>query len=236
QIVDGARPRPSGEPLVDPRALSANAPGNMADDKALELLRAYGVPRVEGRTIAAEAQVAAAARTIGFPVALKGLVPGVAHKTERGLVRLGLACEREAEAAAAEMRTREPALVGFRVEPMIADGIEMLAGVKSDVTIGPAVVLGFGGIYAEAMGPPAVELAPLDERLAREMIERADPRGVLAGYRTGRALDRGALAALLVALGRLAWDHRARLAAVDLNPVIVRESGVLALDALVLVR
>ena len=166
-------------------------------------------------------------------MALKGIVPGIAHKTEHGLVRLGLADRAALADAARGMAARTSTLSGFLVQAMAPAGFEMLVGVTTDVHVGPAVVLGWGGVYAEAMAPPVVEVAPLDRALALSMIARLDPKGLLAGYRTGRAMDRDGLAALLVAVSCLAHEQRARVREVDLNPVIVGERSVVAVDALV---
>jgi acyl-CoA synthetase (NDP forming) len=180
--------------------------------------------------------VAEAARSIGYPVALKGLLPECTHKTERGLVRLDLRDDDALRAAARTMAEGAPDLVGFQVQRMVTGGLEFIVGVKSDIHVGPAVVFNFGGIFAEAMGEPAIELAPLDGHRAQAMIDRVDVKGILRGYRTGRTYDRAGLADLLVKVGRLAYANRARLAELDLNPVIVTEAGAVAVDAMVVLK
>ncbi len=225
---------------TQPRSFGAdrmkNLPsGALGDCEAGALLADYGIALIESVEVASGGAPAAAAGRLGFPVALKGVVPGVHHKTEHDLVRLGLADAAAVADAARELAARTPGLSGYVLQPM-AGGVEFIVGVKSDPAIGPAVLLGFGGVLAEAMARRAVELAPLDARVADAMIDAVDARGVLAGYRTGRSLARSALRDLLVALGRLAWEQRARLAEIDLNPVIVDAARAVAVDALVVLR
>ena len=182
------------------------------------------------------ADPAAAAQAFGFPLVLKGIVPGIAHKTEHGLVCVGLNSASAVREAAAAMRKKVPGLTGFAVQPLLGEGIEMIVGVKAEAKVGAVVLLGFGGIYAEAMGAPAVEAAPFSRAAAESMIDRVDRKGILRGYRTGRPYARDQLAELLVAVGRLAGDERRRVAEIDLNPVIVRPGGVAAVDWLVVLR
>ena len=203
----------------------------MAEADAYALLADCGIDVARWRLAATPAEAGAAARTLGGRVALQGQAPGIAHRSEHGLVRLGLDAL-EVEAAAAEMARRAPATESFLVQEMAPKGIEILAGIVTDPHVGPAVVLGFGGIYAEAMGQPAVEVAPVDRPTALAMIARIDRKGIFDGYRTGTALAKDALADLVVALSRLAHEERARLREADLNPVIIGERRALAVDAL----
>jgi acyl-CoA synthetase (NDP forming) len=225
-----ATPAPEAPSRGAARLAAANE-GLMAEAEAYALLADCGIDVARWRLAATPAEAAAAARTLGDRVALKGQAPGIAHKSEHGLVRLNLDAS-EVEAAATEMGRRVPAIESFLVQEMAPKGVEMLAGIVTDPHVGPAVVLGFGGIYAEAMGPPAVEVAPIDGATARAMIARIDRKNVLGGYRTGRALAKDALAELMVSLSRLAHEERARLREADLNPVIVGERRALAVDAL----
>jgi hypothetical protein len=138
------------------------------------------------------ADAVCAATCLKYPVALKGVVLGIAHKTELGLVALDLgtpeavvhACSRMAERAGAR-------LSGFLVQPMVSGGIELVIGVKVDPNVGPAVLLGLGGVFVEAYGPPVVEMAPVSTKTAASMIATLDRKRILSGYRTGRPLDQG---------------------------------------------
>jgi acyl-CoA synthetase (NDP forming) len=230
-----APPPPCLVAAPSPR-LHARPPGPLDEATARQLLADYQVPFVPEVTVPRGADVAAAARPIGYPVALKGVVPNCTHKTERGLVRLDLRDDDALRSAAAAMAGATPDLAGFQVQRMVPGGLEFIVGVKSDIHVGPAMVLNAGGIFVETMGAPAIELAPLDPDRARAMIDRVDAKGILRGYRTGRAYDRAGLADLLGKVGRLAHDNRERLAELDLNPVIVTEAGVVAVDAVVVLQ
>ncbi|MGE0802531.1 MAG: acetate--CoA ligase family protein [Lautropia sp.] len=236
QWAAGCEPPPVRVPALGAEALAGVSPGMLDNDAARNLLGAYGIALVAERVVAAGQDPGAAAAAMGLPVVLKGLLPGVAHKTERGLVAVGLGSRDAIDAAAEAMRARNPGLAGFVLQPFLSDGIEMIAGVKSDAQLGAVVLLGFGGVFAEAMGPPAIEAAPLGPSAADALIDRVDRKGVLRGYRTGRAHARDRLAELLVRLGDLAAGHRERVAEIDLNPVIVGERAAVAVDWLVVVR
>ena len=133
------------------------------------------------------------------------------------------------------MTARATGIVGFHVQEMVADGIELMVGIKVDADVGAAVVLGFGGIYAEAMAEPVIEMAPLTLADADRMVRTLDRKGILSGYR-GRALARGQLVDLLVAVGRLAAAGRHELRAVDINPVIVTADHAVAVDVVVVAK
>lgn len=231
QIADRHPPEPPAR-RHGPERLARFAAGMMPEAEAYALMADYGIPTAPHAVAASPADAAQAAAKLSRPVALKGLIADVAHKTERGLVKLNLSGD-AVRNTAEEMKRREPGIEGFLVQAMSEPGIEMLVGVTSDVHVGPAVVVGFGGIFAEAMGPPAVEVAPLDATIAEEMLARIDAKGILKGYRTGERYDRAGLIQLLVALGHLAHEQRGRVKEIDLNPVIVSESGAVAVDALV---
>lgn len=214
--------------------LAGFAPGLMAEGDALALLARARIPLVAQAEAATAGGLSAAAEALGWPVVLKGVVPGVAHRTERGLVAVGLADGEALARAARAMAAANPDLSGYRLQAMVTGGVELLAGVVRDPHLGPAVALGWGGVLAEAMGAPVVEIAPLDVAIAQSMIDRLDPQGVLSGWRGRPAADRAALAGLLVALGDLAHAGRERIAEIDLNPVIVTPDGAVAVDAVVI--
>jgi hypothetical protein len=157
------------------------------------------------------------------------------HKTEKGLVRVGLADADAVLRHAADMAARVPELSGFHVQKM-AKGLELMVGVNADPDYGAAILLGFGGIFAEAMDRNAIEAIPISKRLAQDMIDSIDPQGLLSGYRTGVNMDKEALAQLLCNVSTLVWAHRDRISEIDLNPVIVTESGCVAVDAVIVLK
>src|SRR5438034_5311929 len=199
------------------------------------LLAGYGVP-VAREALAADAAAAAlAAAEIGFPVALKLCGDAIAHKTERNLVRLGLADAGAVRAAAAELLALgrpDDGDVALLVAEMVRGRRELIAGVVRDPQFGPCVMLGLGGILAEAIGDVVFAAAPLSATEARRMIGGLRAAcAVLEPLRGEPAVDQDALAAILVGLGRLVVE-RADVRSVDVNPLIVRDGKPIAVDAL----
>lgn len=227
-LVDRAAYRPEPAPPAPPRFALPPASGPLDADAAAAMLAAFGIARAPASVVPLGGDLGAPARDLGFPLALKGRVPGVVHKTERRLVALDLRDEASLRAAAAAMVRGNPDLAAFELQRMVS-GLEVLVGVKRVPGLGAAVILGFGGILAEAMDVRAVEIAPFGGETAAAMVARVDRRGLLAGVRGGPPLARAALVETLVAVSRLAHAVP-RLAELDLNPVIVAADGAWAVD------
>ncbi len=155
------------------------------------------------------------------------------HKTEHGLVRIGVPAS-EARAVAAELVARVPA-GEMLVEEMVSDGVaEWIVGCRHDPTFGPVVVIGAGGILVELLDEAKVRLAPVDEATARRAIERQRGARVLAGVRGKPAGDLDALAMLVARLSAFFVEHAGHIEEIEVNPVIVRPAGrgAVAADAL----
>ena len=227
--------------LGAPATISTAAPSDqlphaLPERESLELLRAAGVP-VTAATAApdADAAVEAAIALGGQRVALKLDAVDVAHKSDLGLVRLGLlgdaAVRAAAEALLAGARDQGLTARGLLVEP-VADGIELIVGFRRDPSFGPAVLVGLGGVLAEVLDDVAIRLAPVDHDTALAMLDELRGAAILDGVRGAEAVDRAAVAELIVVLSRLA-EARPDILEVDLNPVIASATGALAVDALV---
>ena len=209
--------------------------------EATNLFAAYSIaitPAVLARN-ADEASVAAAPFLAdGKSVVLKILSPDIVHKSEVGGVRLNLASERavrEATAAIlARARTARPdaRIVGVTVHPMILrpKARELIAGIADDPTFGPIVVFGQGGTAVEVIDDKALALPPLDLKLARDLMARTRVSRILKAYRDVPAADENAVALILVKLAQLAADLP-EVRELDLNPLLVDENGVIAVDA-----
>ncbi|MDE0748875.1 MAG: acetate--CoA ligase family protein [Acidimicrobiales bacterium] len=186
-------------------------------------------------TTASDAGSAAeAAEALGLPVVVKLCGDAIAHKTERGLVRLGLSSRDEAGAAAADLLAAarpEDGEVGLLVSTMVHGNRELIAGLVRDEQFGPCVMLGLGGILAEAVADVAFRLAPLEHGDALDLIDDLGAQSLLGEFRGEPAVDREALADTLMALSRIAADSN--IQSVDLNPLIVVEGRPVAVDALV---
>ena len=208
----------------------------LSEHASKALLAGYGVPLAR-EALAADPEAAAhAAAEIGFPVAVKLCGDAIVHKTERNLVRLGIADTAGVRAAARELLARrrpEDGDVALLVAEMVRGRRELIAGVVRDPQFGPCVMLGVGGILAEAIGDVVFAAAPLSATEARRMIGGLGAgRHLLEPVRGEAAADVDMLAAVLVGLGRLALE-RAEVQSVDLNPLVVRDGRPIAVDALV---
>jgi succinyl-CoA synthetase beta subunit len=203
------------------------------------LLRSVGLPLVPEALAASPAEAVRVARKLRLPVALKLASPDFPHKTDAGLVALDLASASEVKRAAAELLRRarranpKARIDGVLVQRMAGAGVELLVGVTRDPVLGPAVTVGLGGIYAEALADVAVRPVPLDRRDAREMLASLRAAPVLRGMRGQPGVDRRALERLIVQVAGVASALGERLAELDLNPVIATPEGVLIVDHLV---
>lgn len=204
------------------------------DSKAL--LAGFGVPIAAERVAATASESVSAASAVGFPAVAKLNGEAIAHKTERGLVRLGLADPAAVETAAQELLDAarpDDGEVSLLIAPMIKGSRELIAGVVRDRQFGASVMLGVGGILAEAVADVVFRPAPLDTVTAREMISDLRTQKLLADFRGDAAVDTEQLVQILVGLGRLA-DERPDVASVDINPLIVQPDGrLVAVDCLV---
>ena len=210
----------------------------LTEHETKALLGAFGLP-VPRLIVAADRDAAvAAARELGFPVALKVHSPDISHKSDVGGVRLNLQNADMVAAAFDDMLRHVRALrpqariEGAAVQPMLrfAHGREVLAGVATDPVFGPVISFGTGGVAVEAVRDTAIALPPLNAVLVRELIARTRVGRLLGAYRNVPAADAGALEALLIGISRmvcaLPW-----LREMDLNPVIAHPGGAAIADA-----
>jgi acetyl-CoA synthetase (ADP-forming) len=204
-----------------------------ADSKAL--LAPYGVPfPTETLVASAEAAVAAAAE-LGGAVAAKLCGTNISHKTERGLVRLGLSGDDAVRSAAQELLDAarpEDEATGVLIAPMLAGNRELIAGIAVDEQFGPTVLVGIGGVLAEAVADVAVRLVPIERVDAEDMLDQLRGQALLGTFRGEPPVDRDAVVDVLVALSDAATAHP-ELRSVDLNPLIVVDGRPVAVDALV---
>ena len=210
----------------------------LSEDASKKLLAGHGVPVPDERVVTTAAEAATAAAAIGFPVVVKLCGDAIAHKTERGLVRLGLVSAGAVETAGAELLAAarpDDGAVGLLVAPMVRGTRELIAGLNLDPQFGMTVMLGIGGVLAEAIADVVFRLVPIDRVDAGEMIDDLATQALLGPFRGEPAVDRERLSDVLVGLSDLA-EARADLASVDLNPLIVNDGVPVAVDALVELR
>jgi len=222
---------------------AAGAPAWLRPAEVRALLGAYGIASPE-QAVATDADAAvAAARRIGFPVAVKLVSDAVTHKSEVGGVVLDVADESGVRAAftgiAARLRTAGQArdMQGVAVQAMVRDGIEAIVGVTHDPSFGPMLMFGLGGTQVELLKDVVFRLPPITDLDAAEMVRA--PRGfpLLEGYRGGPAADIAALETLLLRVSQLVGDHP-EIVEMDLNPIkaLAPGRGCRVVDARVAVR
>jgi acetate---CoA ligase (ADP-forming) subunit beta len=197
-----------------------------------QLLAHYGVPICREILANDAGSVCEATAEIGYPVVLKGCAPGLAHKTESGLVIVGVASEEAATAAAGQLLEKMPAGGQVLVQEMVQGRRELMLGMKRDPQYGPCISFGLGGIFAEALNDVALCLAPVSALEASALVDGIRAKVVLDAYRGMPPVDRSALIEAIIGLGRIATEH-GEIAEIDINPMIIAGDRPIAVDALV---
>jgi acyl-CoA synthetase (NDP forming) len=219
-------------------ALPQEAFANEASAKAA--LAQAGVPVLKEVTAASRDAALAAAREIGFPVVLKIVSPDILHKTEVGGVVVGvrseaqLADEYDSLLARVAQKAPRARIAGVLVAQMAQGGIELILGTKKDPVFGPVVMVGLGGIFAEVLRDVALQIAPVSEQQATQMLRSLKAFPLLDGARGRAKADVAAAARAVAALSQFAAQHADVVAEIDINPLVVMDQGqgAFALDAL----
>ncbi len=197
-------------------------------------LSGSGVPFLPEESVTDAAAGAEAAVRLGLPVVAKLNGDAIAHKTERGLVRLDLASADAVATATDELlaaATPDDGAVSVLIAPMVQSNRELIAGVSVDPQFGPTVLLGVGGILAEALADVSIRLAPIDRVDGHDMLDELDTQQLLGEFRGEPAIDRDAVVDLLMCLSAVAVEPD--VVSVDLNPVLITDGRPVAVDALV---
>lgn len=235
-------------PRVDIVALIAAARGGgdaaLSEPESKALLREIGIPVPAGQVVASPTAAAEAAATVGFPVVVKAVSRALIHKTDAGGIVFPIETPAAAVTAcdliAERVRDARPDVVlgGFLIEAFQPANLEWILSLRIDPQFGPFIMFGLGGIFVELLGQVSFRLAPLSEMdidslLAEKLVARA-----LEGIRGDRPANRESLKAAIRALSDLGArsDISTEIAEIEINPLIVTERGVLALDALILLR
>ncbi|AVG44025.1 MULTISPECIES: acetate--CoA ligase family protein [Achromobacter] len=220
------------------RALLSEQPRVVTEQAAKRLAQMYGLPVVTEHAVSGVDQLMSAMASMSFPLVLKYDVPGIAHKTELGLVRVGLENAQEVEVAARQMlesiQLRAPgSLAGqFLLQRQAQGDFELVLGMKRDPVFGPLIMVGLGGELVEIFGDVATELAPVDQYAAANMLRRLKCHRLLQGYRGKAGVNLDALAGLVVRFSAMCADLAEEIEEIDLNPVMARGSDFIAVDAL----
>lgn len=230
------RNSPARDALLEFRATGATV---VTEHAAKRILSLAGVPVTDDRICATAEEAATAATDLGFPVVLKGDAPTILHKSDAGLVALGLD---DADAVRAAFERLSAQLVDtpgatLTVQPMIPFDQELILGAKHDPEFGPVVALGLGGIFVEVLRDAAFRLAPVSPQEARRMIGELKAAPILMGARGATPVDLDALANTISALSAFVADCSDLIEEIDVNPLAVtKEGGLIALDGLMVLK
>ena len=176
-----------------------------------------------------------AAKKMGYPIVLKGIVEGQVHKTELGLVKLSLRNADQVKSAYRKMLRAKIKPKFFLIQPMLKGDLELIAGVVRDPQFGPAVMLGLGGVRAEVYKDVAFRLAPLNQKDVLSMVSDLEGQVLLKGYRGSKPVNMESLANWLIKLGWLALKFE-KIQEIDVNPLMVVNGEPVAVDATIILH
>lgn len=220
------------------------AGGALSEHASKQVVAAYGIGVTADELVNSRANASRAAARIDGPVVMKVCSPDLAHKTDHGLVRVGVATATEVRrtydelVAAAAAADPTATIDGVLVCPMVTGGVETVVGVIDDPLFGPTVMFGLGGVLVEILGDVTFRVPPFDRAEARRMVREVKGFPLLAGARGRPKADVTALVDVIMRVQRLAMDHAGHLAELDINPLLVLPTGqgAIALDALVVTK
>ncbi|RKN70947.1 CoA-binding protein [Streptomyces klenkii] len=210
----------------------------LSEHAAKQLLRAYGIRVPREQLVTSAAAAVRAAGLVGYPVVMKASGPQLAHKTELGLIKIGLTSASQVRDAYRELtdiaRYEGLPLDGILVCQLVGRGVEMVVGISPDSLFGPTVTVGLGGALVEVLHDTAVAVPPFGEHHARAMLTELRGRALLDGVRGAPPADVDALVETVLRVQRMSLELGGALAELDINPLVVLErgQGAVALDAL----
>ena len=208
----------------------------LSEFESKEMLRQAGIPVVETKLAKSRRAAIDIAKEIGFPVVMKIASPDMAHKSDTGGVRLGLANATQVGKAyrdiiaAVKDKVPNARIEGVTVQPMAHPGIEVIIGMSKDEQFGPVIMFGLGGILVEILKDVSFRIVPLTHRDAAAMIKEIKGYPLLQGYRSQEPANIPALGKLIVAVSDFI-EKNPQIKELDLNPVIAYKDSVMAVDA-----
>ena len=206
--------------------------GALSEYDSKQLLAAYGIPVTDERLCTSKADAVRAAEAIGYPVVLKVSSPTILHKSDLGLVRVGVPNAKEVRAAYDELMAAKGA-EGVLVSELVSGGVETVVGIAQDELFGPTVMFGLGGVFVEVLKDVTFRVPPFDRDEARRMVEEVRGFPLLQGARGRPKADVKALVDVILKVQRLALDLAGDVSELDINPLMVLPKSAVAVDALV---
>ena len=205
----------------------------LSEYESKQVLASYGVPVTPEELVINPEDLSQAIHKIGYPLVMKGCAAEIAHKTERGLIRLDVRNEDEARTAFKEITAAmDGAEKAVLVQQMIKGQRELVVGLTRDPQFGPCVMFGLGGIFTEVLEDTSFRVAPIEKRDALEMMQEIKAHKILEAIRGMEPVDKDMLADILIAIGRLGIENEA-VKEIDINPLIISRGKPVAVDALV---
>ena len=217
------------------KLLAGGGGGALDEYVSKRILAEIGIPTVQERIVETPEDAANALQEMEGALVLKGLVPGVVHKTERNLVRLNLQTAEAVIHAFADLKSAMPVQGKILVQQQIKGEPELIVGMVRDPQFGPCVMVGLGGIFTEILNDKVFAAAPLTLEEALSMIDRLKTQKLLNGFRNMAPVDRKALAEILVRICRLGSQYSA-IQEIDINPLRIEQGIPTAVDALIVIR
>lgn len=205
----------------------------LSEYESKQVLSSYQIPVTEEILVKQQGDVVQAARAIGYPVVMKGCSADIAHKTERGLIRIDLRSDREVLNAFDEIAAGMQGQGGdVLIQKMVAGRRELVMGLTRDDQFGPCVMFGLGGIFTEILRDVSFRKAPLEKGDALEMMKEIRGSRILDSVRGMDGADRDQLADMLIRLGQIGLEFDP-VREIDLNPVILSGRDPVVVDALI---
>lgn len=225
------------ENVVD--LLTPNA--TLSESEASEILARYGIPTTQRFVVNSQEEAIERAQQVGFPVVMKIDSQHIPHKTEADAIRLNISSEDEVIQAFDEImsnaRNYNPTAIlnGVSVQEMLPKGTEIIIGAKCDEVFGPVIMAGLGGIFVEVFKDISFKVAPLSRKDAYALLEELQAKTILDGARGQAPADKEAIVDVLLRVSQLMMDHKDKIKELDINPLIVYEKGIKAVDAMIVI-
>jgi len=205
----------------------------LSEYESKQVLASYGIPVTLEELVINPEDLSQAIHKIGYPLVMKGCDAEIAHKTEKGLIRMDVRNEDEARTAFKEITAAmDGAEKAVLVQQMVKGQRELVVGLTRDPQFGPCVMFGLGGIFTEILEDTSFRVAPIEKRDALEMIQEIKAHKILEAIRGMEPVDKDMLADILMAIGRLGIENET-VKEIDINPVIISRGKPVAVDALV---
>jgi acyl-CoA synthetase (NDP forming) len=209
--------------------------------QVMDLLDEYGIAHPDYALAKSESEAVDAIGKLSLPLVMKIVSPDVLHKSDVGGVLLGLKNEKDVKDGYdriiknVSLHKPEADLHGVILYPMAPEGLEVIVGVTQDVTFGPVIMFGLGGIFVELLRDVTFRAIPITMRDARQMINGIKNSVLLEGWRGSKPIDKEKLADVLYRVSNLVSEHD-EISELDLNPVRITEEGLFALDARIILK